>query len=757
MIEMRIHGTGGQGLVIAAKILADAAAKSGCKSQCFSAYGAERRGGSVESYVRISDKNIVLHSKLYDPDYVVIMDENVVKNPETMSGVKDKGLMLINSSKLPQQFSALGNYKVVTIDGNGIARKHGLMMATGMPIINTVILGAIVAIIPTVKFECLSEAIREGRIPSADKNIEAAKEAYDRVREQLTSTGGVVSADTEAPDVSLSRVPVFRAKVSPCEAGATHCIAGEDIRTVISLVQRNQFDEAFENIKHENPFPGVCGRVCFHPCEIHCNRNEYDEGVAIHALERAVFDHADRKAVGKPVQRERTGKKVAVIGSGPAGMTCAYFLTLLGHEVTIFEALPVLGGIPRIGIPAYRLPKEVVQRETEEIVDLGIKVRANSEVGRDISFSSLVDGHNACFIGVGAHASVKLNIPGEMGGGVISGLKFLESVGLGKEVDLGSKVGVVGGGNSAIDAARTAKRMGAQEVTIIYRRTRKEMPAYFQEVMAAEKEGIKFIPLAMPVKIHHRGKKLAGIECLETKLVEKNGEERPSPEPVDGTNFMVDIDTLIVAVSEAPEIAFLPPAIETTGSLIKVDGLGRTSMPGVYAGGDATTMFRSVVEAIGSGKRAAVGMDMWLTGADEKTFEFLQKGDRGAITMLKYLNRDFVPQEITLVSFKELNVSYFSKASRTRMSELSIESRSSNFNEVITGLSKEKAIEEAERCFQCGECTMCENCYIFCPEVAVTFDRNGSSLMMTPEVCKECGICIEECPRGAIEWEVRTR
>jgi 2-oxoacid:acceptor oxidoreductase gamma subunit (pyruvate/2-ketoisovalerate family) len=753
MIEIRVHGTGGQGVVVAAKLLADAAAKSGYKSQCFSAYGAERRGGSVESYVRISDKDIVIHSKLYEPDYIVLMDENLAKNPQTISGLKQKGGVLINSSKQPEYFSSLGDYRIVTIDGNGIARKQGLTLASGMPAINTVILGAMVAMIPMVGFGYLPEAIRDGKIPLAEKNVEAAQEAYLRAKSQLTGT--IVSEVKEAPEVSVTQFPVFKTKMSPCEAGTTHCLAGEDIRTILSLIQRNQFEEAFENIKIENPFPGVCGRVCFHPCETHCNRNEYDEGIAIKALERAVFDHADREAVRKPIKKEETGKKVAIIGSGPAGMTCAYFLSLLGHDVTVFEASPVLGGIPRIGIPVYRLPNDVVDKEIEEIIELGVKVKRNTEVGKAVSFNSLTDEYDACFIGVGAHTSVNLNIPGEQGSGVISGIGFLKNVGLGKKVDLGGKVGVIGGGNTAIDAARTARRLGAREVAILYRRTVKEMPAYLQEVAAAEKEGIKLIPLAMPIKIHRNGKKLARVECLKTNLVRRDGDERPKPEPIHGSNFMVDIDTLIVAVSEVPKITFLPSTIETVGSFIKVDSLGRTSMPGVYAGGDATSITRTVVEAIGSGKRAAVGIDIWLTGSEENNFRYLQKGERGAISFVKYLNKKYVVQDGALTSFKDLNVAYFHKAFRAHMTELPIEARSSNFTEIISGLSKNKAIGEAERCFQCGECTLCENCYIFCPDVAIRFDMNGSSLALTHEFCKECGICIQECPRSAIGWGVK--
>jgi len=607
MIEIRVHGTGGQGVVVAAKLLADAAAKSGYKSQCFSAYGVERRGGNVESYVRISDKDITIHSKSYEPDYIVLMEETLAKNPQVMAGLKEGGGILINSSKRPDYFSSLGDYKIVTIDGKAIARKQGFTLATGMPVINTVILGSIVAMIPMVEFDSLSAAIRGGKIPSAEKNVEAAREAYHKTKLQRTDT--ILSEVKAVPEISATQFPMFKTKMPPCEAGTTHCAAGEDIRTILSLIQRNQFEEAFENIKFENPFPGVCGRICFHPCETHCNRNEYDEAVAIKALERAVFDHADRNTVKKPLKREKTGKKAAVIGSGPAGMTCAYFLAILGHEVTVFEGAPVLGGMLRTAISAY-LPREVVDQEIKEIIDVGIKTKTNTEIGKDVPLENIINEYDALFLGV--------------------------------------------------------------------------------------------------------GHEVAKITCL-------------------------------------------PSTVEMNGSLIKVDSLGRTSMPGIYAGGDATSMSYTVVEAIGSGKRAAVGIDLWLAGADENIFKSLQKGGKGAISFFKYLNKDYIAQDSALASFKDLNTAYFREGPRPQVTELPIGTQSSNLNEKASGLDRSAAIEEAQRCFQCGQCTLCENCYIFCPAVAIRYDRKESSLVIGHKSCKKCGICIEECPRGAIGWEVRPR
>jgi 2-oxoacid:acceptor oxidoreductase gamma subunit (pyruvate/2-ketoisovalerate family) len=735
--------------VVAAKLLADAVAKSGYQAQSFASYGALRRGEKVESYVRISDTQILVHSKMYEPDYLIIMDESFTQEPEAVSGVKEKGEVLINTPELPEAFSSLRNFRIVTIDANRIAASHGLQLPSGMPIINTAVLGAIAGMIPSVSIEQLAEAIREGKLPAAEKNIKAAEEAYHWVKSQLAGT--IVSeVKEEAPRVSVERYPVYQNKMPPCQA---NCPAGEAIQTTISLIQSHRFEEALENIKAENPFPGICGRVCFHPCQTHCNRNEFDEAVAINALERAVFDYADANAVRKPIKKAKTGRRVAIIGSGPAGMTCAYFLAILGHDVTVFEALPVLGGIPRVGIPAYRLPRGVVEREIRKIIDLGIEVRTNTEVGKDISFENIAKKHDACFIATGARRSMSLNIPGESSNGVILGLDFLKGVAFGRGVDLGIKVAVIGGGNTAVDAARTAKRLGAEEVAIIYRRSATEMPAYPAEVAAAKAEGVRLLYLTMPVQIHSNGKRVAKLECMKTRLGRREKDGRRRPQPVEGTNFTVDVDTVIAAVGETLEAPFLPGAIEMEGGLIKVDYLGRTSMKGVYAGGDATTLSRSVVEAIASGKKAALGIDIFLTGTDEKIFTALHKAGGGAISMSRYLAGDYSSEDSSVVSFKDLNTGYFFQSPRARAAELPAATRASNFDEVSPGLSQTQAMVEVERCFHCGHCNLCENCYIFCPDVAITFDEQAFSFVINRQLCARCGICVEECPCDAISWE----
>jgi 2-oxoacid:acceptor oxidoreductase gamma subunit (pyruvate/2-ketoisovalerate family) len=753
VIEIELVGSGGQGVVVAAKFLADAAAKAGYYSQSFASYGALRRGGQVESYVRLSQDKILVHSKMYQPDYLILMDESLAKDSKIGTRIKKGTTVLINTSKPFSTFPSLKECNVTTIDAHQIAHDKGLTLPSGMPIINTTILGAIVELIPLVDIDHLIEVIRDGKIPAVDRNIEAAREAYQRVKEALEGTAVEKVTVGEISPVIVERYPVYRVKIPPCEA---NCPAGEDIERTAYFIQNDRFEEALENIKAETPFPGICGRVCFHPCETHCNRNQYDEGVAINALERAAFDYAEVKAVRKPEKRQPTGKRVAVIGSGPAGMTCAYYLALLGHEVTVFEALPVAGGIPRFGIPKYRLPKNVVDREIQEIIELGVNIRLNTEVGKDIAFNAITEEYDACFIASGAGCSMKLNIPGEDRSGVVSGIDFLKRVALGDKVALGRKVAVIGGGNTAVDAARTARRLGATEVTIIYRRSIEEMPAFKEEVAAAEKEAVKILYLAMPVQIDTDGNRVSRLECLKTRLGEKDKDGRRRPEPVVGTNFTIDVDTVIAALGETVELPCPPGTIEMSGGVIEVDQLGRTSMAGVFAGGDVVSVSRSVVEAIASGKRAALGIDTFLTGGDEQMATLSHKAEGGAISMTCYLAGDYVGKKNSVVLFEDLNTAHFTFAPRVEMAMLPAETRTSNFDEINLGLSKSEAIVEAERCFHCGHCTLCEVCYISCPDLAISLDPTALSFTINEKVCKACGICVHECPRNAISWEGAT-
>ena len=748
MIEIKIYGTGGQGAVVASKLLADAAAKNGFHVQSFAAYGAERRGGKVESYVRFSEEPFSVHCKMYEPDYVVLMDEVFAKDRWTTSNLKANGRILINSPDPPQSFLSLRNLRITTVDARRIAARNGVVLPSGMPVINTTMLGALVGILPGIKIDHLLEAVREGKIPAADKNVEAAKEAYDVVLSEKEMDG--LSKEVE-PETIIEPHPVYRDKRPPCEAS---CPASHAIHKTISLIQEDRFEEALENIKTENPFPGMTGRVCFHPCEERCNANEYHQGIAINALERAVSDLADKSKVRKPLKKKNTGKRVAIVGSGPAGMTSAYYLTILGHQVTVFEALPNIGGIPRVGIPAYRLPKDVVDQEMLEVLNLGVEAKTKTRVGKDVSFDHIFDYYDACLLAVGAHRSVRMDVPGEEGMDVIGGLDFLKKVALGEKVNLGKRVAVIGGGNTAVDAARTSRRMGAEEVTILYRRTFEEMPAYREEVEAAEREGIKVRYLTTPVKMHRHGKRLDKLECMKTRLGAVDADGRRRPLKVEGSNFMLDVDTVITATGEALEISFLPEGIQMQGGLIKVDELGRTSIPGVYAGGDAANSQWNVSEAIGSGKRAAIGIDLYLRGREgQEISEAIKNGETKAIYMERYLNGDAPVGDGEAASFCDLNVAYFTKRPRIKIPEFPATERVQNFEEVRKGLSRSQAVAEAKRCFHCGHCNMCGNCFIYCPDTAITYEEKTSSFGINYSLCKGCGICVHECPHGAIGWE----
>ncbi|MFC1954689.1 NAD(P)-binding protein [Chloroflexota bacterium] len=595
----------------------------------------------------------------------------------------------------------------------------------------------------------LIESFKASAIPAVEKNIEATQEAYGSIQGSDEAPSQEQAEIVEVP-VATVKIPEYRPKLGPCEAD---CPAGEKIKNTIHFIRYGHFEDALESIKAENPFPGICGRVCFHPCETNCNRVKYDEGIATNALERAAFTHADRSKMKKVEKKPTSGKKAAVIGSGPAGMTCAYYLALLGHSVTVFEAQPVAGGVPRFGIPEYRLPKKVVDQEISDITDLGVDIKLNTKVGKDVTFEAINKEYDATFIGAGAHRSMELGIPGEDSKGVLSGLEFLKRVTLGEKVTVGSKVAVIGGGNTAVDSARTAKRLGAGEVIIVYRRTAEEMPAFQDEVIAAEKEGIAITYLAIPVKVRNGENGASKLECVKAELGEPDDSGRRRPMPIEGSNFMIEVDTIITALGETLELPFPDGTVKLSGSVIKVDNLGRTSINGVYAGGDVASLTRSVVEAIASGKRAAMGIDFYLTGRNVRTAKSFREGPKNTLSMGRYLTGNTTSDSNEVVSYENLNLAYFTEEPRYVMPELPAKTRTKDFSETNLGFSREGAIAEADRCFQCGTCTLCEVCFISCPDAAISLKSDGLSFTITEKGCRFCGICIYECPRNAISWK----
>jgi NADPH-dependent glutamate synthase beta subunit-like oxidoreductase/2,4-dienoyl-CoA reductase-like NADH-dependent reductase (Old Yellow Enzyme family) len=469
--------------------------------------------------------------------------------------------------------------------------------------------------------------------------------------------------------------------VPPCKAA---CPAGLDIRSYIDLAAHGHYEKALETIEEKIPFPGTIGRVCPHPCETKCNRSQLDQSIAINGLKRFIADavYARGTRVITPAARIYD-TRVAVIGAGPAGLTAAFNLVQMGYGVTVFEALPIAGGMLTVGIPEYRLPRDVVRREIEYIQKAGVELRLNSPVGTGgLTLDSLSQaGYQAIFVAIGAHKSVPLHVPGEELEGTLSGTAFLKDVNLGHCVKIGKKVAVIGGGNVAVDAARAARRLGA-DVTIIYRRSREEMPAYRDEVEAAEKEGIKIEFLAMPRKITDTNGRVAGVECLRTVLGAPDESGRRRPEALAGSAFTITVDTMISAIGEIPDLAFLGNAFEKeAGTSLRAHPYScATDRTGVFAGGDVVTGPRTVIEAIAAGRKAAVAIDRFLRG---------QKLD----------DEELAPR---IIGIEDVDVTRFKKHERQAMPEAPIADRVKSFGEVALGFSERPALFEADRCLQCG-------------------------------------------------------
>jgi formate dehydrogenase beta subunit len=472
---------------------------------------------------------------------------------------------------------------------------------------------------------------------------------------------------------------------APCQRT---CPAGINIPAYIARIREGDYRAAIEVIKETNPLPLTCGRVCPHPCEEICRLGRVSEPVTINHLKRFAADYEMRSGVRiTPFKAPETGRRVAVIGGGPAGLTCAFYLARYGHSPTIFEAMPALGGMLRYGIPEYRLPKAILDWEIEGIVGMGVEVVTGVAMGRDFSLTSLKDeGFEAIFLGTGAWDSRGLGVEGEELVGILPGTRFLIDRGLGKETPVGDKVAIIGGGNTALDAARTSWRLGAGEVTVIYRRSRKEMPANDIEIEEAEKEGVRFHYLAAPTRLIGENGRLTHLEYIEMELGEpdESGRRRPVPKP--GTETVIPVDNVIAAIGQFPVTGFVKDEGVglTPWNTIEVvnEKTGETTLQGVFAGGDAVTGASIAVEAIGAGRRAARAINQYLRGEELR-----------------------VPDEVIGKDSELLDVEELigvPESARARMPELTVDERKLSFKEVELGFTEEMAKGEAERCLRCG-------------------------------------------------------
>jgi len=466
------------------------------------------------------------------------------------------------------------------------------------------------------------------------------------------------------------------------------CPVNIEVHGYVALIAQGKFHEALDLIKERNPFPSICGRVCHHPCEIRCRRAEIDEPLALRALKRFVADHEIELERGKikPKVEKFRAEKVAIIGSGPAGLSCAYYLIRRGYRITIFEALETPGGMMAVGIPNYRLPKRLTRLEISDILNMGIELKTGVEIGKDISFDKLTKEYNAVFVAIGAKKNVKLGIPGEENEGVIPVLDFLRDVNLGNVISIGRKVTIIGGGDSAIDAARTSIRLGTKEVTVLYRRSLEEMPARKEDINEAKLEGVKIETLVAPVRILSTNGRVNSLECIRMKLGEFDKTGRRRPIPIEGSEFKIDTDMVIPAVGQAVDFTFLTDKLEITEEgTIKVDENQMTSYSGVFAGGDAVTGPETVISALAQGMRAGEAIDKYLNNG-KVSEEVVAK------TKISYPTRALVEEEIEVAETKRQIMPTLKKVERVK-----------GFKEVELGFTKEMAITEAKRCLRCYE------------------------------------------------------
>ena len=520
--------------------------------------------------------------------------------------------------------------------------------------------------------------------------------------------------------------------VPPCQEA---CPLHMDIREYVNLVSQGKIMEALQVIRTGNPFPSICAYVCTHPCEEACRRCQVDKPVAIRSLKRFAVEFGGDRMVQAEAETTHE-EKVAIVGSGPAGLACAYYLKKFGYPVTILEAHSELGGMLRVGIPQYRLPREVLDIEVQRLKHMGIEIRTNTRV---VSLDLLFElGYKAIFITIGAHQSLRMRIDGEESPGVIDGATFLREVNLGLKPSLGKKVAVVGGGNVAIDAARTATRLGAQKVKILYRRTRTEMPADPAEIEQALEEGIDIKYLVTPTRIDRHNKRLK-VTCIKMKLGEADESGRQRPVPVRGSEFTEVFDTLIAAIGQAPQTPDDFGVRIGRGSTIQVDpSTLTTNRPGVFAGGDAVTGPATVTEALAAGRLAAQRIDDYL----QHRYPLPVKEAR------EKLNGDLLPETIEMIR----------KIERIEPPSLTSDVRAKDFETIEHVYSWEQAINEARRCLRCGvgveilfqdKCANCLTCLRACPYHVPYLDASGT-IRIPADQCQACGVCVAECPAKAI-------
>jgi NADPH-dependent glutamate synthase beta subunit-like oxidoreductase len=534
-------------------------------------------------------------------------------------------------------------------------------------------------------------------------------------RQDITSPPDLLHGHSLAGPVREQR-PVYLDLLPPCNAG---CPAGENIQAWLAHAEVGHHEQAWRQLVADNPMPAIHGRVCYHPCESVCNRANLDSAVSIHSVERFLGDLALERQWSFDPPAARSGKRVLVIGSGPSGLSAAYHLARRGHEVEIRDTGDQPGGMMRYGIPSYRMPRDVLDGEIDRIVSMGVRITCGHRV-EDLAAERREGSFDAVFVAVGAHLSKRVDIPAKDAGRIVDAVSFLRSVASGDRPVIGRRVAVYGGGNTAMDAARVAKRLGANEALIVYRRTRAQMPAHADEAEEAEREGVRINWLRTITAFD--GPELT-VEAME---LDENGFPQPS-----GKFETLAADTVILALGQETDTAFLRqvPGVEFgRDGTVQVSTAMMTGCPGVFAGGDMVPAERTVTVGTGHGKKAAKNIDAWL--------------------------RDTAPESLPkheLVSFDQLNLWYFGDAAQRQQPVADPEQRTADFTEVLGGLSEQEATYEARRCLSCGNCCECDGCLGACPEDAVIKLGVGHRYRFDYDKCTGCGACFEQCPVHSIE------